>query len=392
MKILMIACLPFFSSRGTPLSIKSRLEVLSNLGHKVDVITYHVGDDLELPGIKILRILNIPFIKEVPVGPSLKKIFLDILVFFKTLCLLTSSKYDLIHTHEEASYFGAFFSKIFKIRHLYDFHSSLPQAMKNFGYGKYKPLIYTLEWFERQVLNSTHGFITISTDLDSYVKKLNDKVPRVIIENFQNYDFDSICEERLASLKLSHAELNGKNIILYAGTFELYQGLELLLTSAKLVINKDKDTIFVLAGGRQSQIDDLRESAKKLGIVSHIHFTGNLPIDELALYINIANILVSTRTIGNNPPLKIYDYLGAGKPIVATNIIAHTQILNEDIVVLVDPIPESIAQGIVSLIDNPSYAKILGKRSREFFENNYSAEEKIERTKQILDAIMQENP
>ncbi len=73
LKILMIACLPFFSSRGTPISIKSRLEVLSNLGHKVDVITYHVGDDFELPGIKILRILNIPFIKEVPVGPSLKK-------------------------------------------------------------------------------------------------------------------------------------------------------------------------------------------------------------------------------------------------------------------------------------------------------------------------------
>ncbi len=193
------------------------------------------------------------------------------------------------------------------------------------------------------------------------------------------------------SFKLSHSELDGKNIILYAGTFELYQGLELLLASAILVIKKNKDTIFVLAGGRQSQINDLRESAKKLGIVSHLHFTGNLPIDELALYMKIANILVSTRTIGNNPPLKIYDYLGTGKPIVATNINAHMQILNDDIAVLVNPSPESIAQGIVSLIDNPSYAKTLGKRSREFFENNYSAEEKIERTRQILDAVMQEN-
>jgi len=105
---------------------------------------------------------------------------------------------------------------------------------------------------------------------------------------------------------------------------------------------------------------------------------------------NIANILVSTRTIGNNPPLKIYDYLRAGKPIVATNIDAHTQIINDDIAVLVDPSPEFIAEGIVSVIDNPSYAKALGQKSREFFEKNFSIEKKMEKTRNILDAIMHE--
>lgn len=390
LKIFMIASLPFFTARGTPISIRSRLEALSNLGHEVDVITYHVGDDIEIPGINILRITNLSFIKEVPVGPSLKKIFLDVFVFFKALRILINRRYDLIHTHEEASYFGALFSKIFKIRHLYDFHSSLPQAMKNFGYD-HRYLIYPLELLERWVINSSHGVITFSTDLDAYVRNLNDKIPRVLIENFQDYDFNSIDKERLASFKLSHSELNGKNIVLYAGTFELYQGLELLIASAELVIKNTENTIFVLAGGRQSQIDVLRESAEKRGIASHFHFPGNLPIQELAFYMNIANVFVSTRTIGNNPPLKIYDYLRAGKPIVATNINAHTQILNKDIAVLVDPSPEFIAKGIVSVIDNPSYAKILGQRSREFFENNYSTQQKIERTRQILDEVMQEN-
>ena len=117
----------------------------------------------------------------------------------------------------------------------------------------------------------------------------------------------------------------------------------------------------------------------------------DIPIDELAFFMNKANVLISTRTIGNNPPLKIYDYLGAGKPIVATNINAHTQILNDDIAVLVDPGPEFIAEGIISLIDNPSYAKILGKRSRDFFENNYSTQEKIERNRQILNVVMRED-
>jgi len=391
LKILMITCFPFFASRGTPIAVKSRLEVLSELGHEVDVVAYHVGDDVEIPGIKIFRIVNIPFIKEVPIGPSLKKIFLDIFVFFKTLRLLINRRYDLIHTHEEASYFGALFSKIFKVRHIYNFHGSIPQIMINLGYGRLRPLIYVLELLERRIINSSHGLITISTDLDVYIRKINDKIPTVIIEDSQNYDFGSIDKERLASFKLSHHELDGKNIVLYAGTFELYQGLELLLASAELVIKKRENTIFVLAGGRQNQIDTLRESTEKRGIAPHFHFPGNLPIDELALFMNIANILVSTRTIGNNPPLKIYDYLRAGKPIVATNINAHTQILNNDIAVLVDPSPEFIAKGIVSVIDDPEYAKILGQRSEEYFENNYSRQKKMEKTRQILDAVMREN-
>jgi len=391
LKILMIACFPFFSPRGTPIAVKSRLEVLSELGHEVDVVAYHVGDDVEIPWVKIFRIVNIPFIKEVPVGPSFKKIFLDIFVFFKTLRLLIKKRYDLILTHEEASYFGALFSKIFKIRHIYNFHSSIPQAMKNFGYARYRPLIYMLELIERRVINSCHGFITISPDLDAYIKKINDKIPTVIIEDFQDFDFYNIDKERLASFKLSHSKLNGKNIVLYVGTLELYQGLELLLASAELVLKKGEDIIFILVGGRQSQIEALRESAEKRGIAPRVHFfTGNLPIDKIALFMKIANVLVSTRTIGNNPPSKIYDYLRAGKPIVATNINAHTQILNDDIAVLVDPSPEFIAKGIISVIGNPSYANTLGQNSRKFFENNYSTQEKIEKTGQILDAVMHE--
>ena len=391
LKILMITCLPFFSSRGTPISIRSRLETLSNLGHEVDVITYHIGEDLDIPGIKILRTTNLPFIKDVPVGPSLKKIFLNIFVFFKSLRHLIFGKYDIIHTHEEASYFGAFFSKTFKIRHVYDFHSSLPQSMKNFGYERYKPLIYLLELLEKKVVNSSQGLITISAVLKDYLKELNNNKPTVIIENFRDYDLNFIDKEPIGSFELLRPNLEGKDVILYSGTFEHYQGLELLLAAAELVLKKRGDIVFILVGGRQNQIDKLRNSAEKLGIESHVHFTGNIPINELAPFLNAANVLVSTRTIGSNPPLKIYDYLKAGKPIVATNVIAHTQVLNDDIAVLVDPNPESVSRGITSVIDNYSYANTLGQNSRKFFENNYSSQEKIDRTKKILDVVMREN-
>src|SRR3990167_2675535 len=183
MKILMLVPQPFFSPRGTPISVRSRIAALSELGHEVDVITYHLGGEVEIPGVRIHRIMNFPFIKEIAVGPSVKKIFLDGFIIIKAVRILIKNRYDLMHTHEEASIFASALCKIFKVRHLYDFHSSIPQAMRNFGYSGYSPIISMFELIERWVINSSHGIITVSPALDNYVRGINDRVARVMIEN-----------------------------------------------------------------------------------------------------------------------------------------------------------------------------------------------------------------
>ena len=85
MKILMIAPQPFFQPRGTPFSVLGRLHALSELGHEVDLITYHIGQNVKIPNVTIHRIKNIPFIRNIKIGPSLAKIPVDFLVFLKSI-------------------------------------------------------------------------------------------------------------------------------------------------------------------------------------------------------------------------------------------------------------------------------------------------------------------
>ena len=84
MKILMIAPQPFFQPRGTPFSVLGRLHTLSKLGHNVDLVTYHIGQDVQIPNVTIHRIKKVPFIKNIKIGPSITKIPVDILLFFKS--------------------------------------------------------------------------------------------------------------------------------------------------------------------------------------------------------------------------------------------------------------------------------------------------------------------
>src|SRR5688500_2686341 len=135
MKILMISPQPFFEPRGTPISVYQRLEALSALGHEIDLVTYHVGKDVEFPNVKIHRVRKVKMIQHVRIGPSRAKILLDVLVFFKAIQLLLEKRYDVIHSHEEASFFSMFLAWIFRTRHLYDMHSVLSKQLTNFSFG-----------------------------------------------------------------------------------------------------------------------------------------------------------------------------------------------------------------------------------------------------------------
>lgn len=184
MKILMIAPEPFFEPRGTPFSEYFRIKALCELGHSVDLVTYPIGQDKTIEGLRIFRSLRPPFIKSVKTGPSAAKVFLDFFLFFKVMGRLFKGKYDLIHTHEEANIMGAFFSKLTGKPHLYDMHSSLVQQMENFQFTKSKIITGFFRWIEKVSLKNARSIIVICRSLYDYAAKITDKEKLTLIENF----------------------------------------------------------------------------------------------------------------------------------------------------------------------------------------------------------------
>ncbi len=85
--------------------------------------------------------------------------------------------------------------------------------------------------------------------------------------------------------------------------------------------------------------------------------------------------MVSPRLTGNNTPMKIYSYLAAGRPIVATRIISHTQVLDSTCAVLVEPTVEELRQGLERLVMDEALRKNLGIAAKELCESKYSLAE-----------------
>jgi glycosyltransferase involved in cell wall biosynthesis len=87
-----------------------------------------------------------------------------------------------------------------------------------------------------------------------------------------------------------------------------------------------------------------------------------------------ADILVSPRIQGVNTPMKIYSYLQAGKPILATDIFSHSQVLSPDFSFLVPPEPEAFASAMARLASDPVLRANLGRRALHVARTRYSPE------------------
>jgi glycosyltransferase involved in cell wall biosynthesis len=402
MKVLMIAPQPFFQPRGTPFSVLHRLNALSQLGYRVDLVTYHLGQDVHIKNVNIHRTARVPMVEEIAIGPSKTKLLLDLFIYRRAVELLRRQEYDLIHTHEEAGFLGIRLSRKFGTLHLYDMHSSLPQQLSNFRYTRAAALIRVFERLEALTIASAHAVITICPELYNYVRDRFPKKYNKLIENVadnasvfgesgvssekSNRSSDDIDLARRYGIHPKEAGSNGKNgeaVILYTGTFEPYQGLDLLLEASQRVIARHQGVRFLLVGGKPDQVAHYQEKAGKLGVNERFIFAGQRPPEEIPRFMRLADLLVSPRVAGNNTPLKIYSYLRSEIPIIATDHITHTQVLSAEVAVLTDCTPLAFADGILRVLEDKTFGKGIAGKARELAAREYSYEAYLQKTKEV---------
>lgn len=367
MKVLMIAPQPFFEPRGAPFCVYQHIQALTELGVNVDLITYPMGKQVYLPRLHIYRTLELPGIHEVKPGPSLKKIPLDIAVFLTAFWRLCWKKYRYIVAHEEGAFIGIVLSTIFKCKMLYYMHCNMAELISD------NPVIYRFaEMIQKFMVRHADAVVAFYPELAKTAQQMAPHTPiYTILPPAVDEGLSPVSEEEVARLR-QKLGLEGYQVLLYTGTLENYQGIDILLQSATIVRSEFPDVRYLIVGGKPHQVEHFRTIAQKLHIDDIVHFTGQRPLEEMPCYMALATILLSPRNKANHVPLKLYTYLHSGKPILATNILSHTQILNNEIAMLVPPDAENLARGTLMLLRHPQQALTMAERGLQFARVHYS--------------------
>jgi glycosyltransferase involved in cell wall biosynthesis len=383
MRILMIAPEPFFEPRGTPFSEYHRIRALLELGHTVDLVTYPFGQPVDLPGLRVFRCLRPPLLRRVKIGPSLAKVPLDLALAVTALRRTLAERYDAVHSHEEGAAIGLVLAAVLGVPHIYDMHSSLPQQLSNFDYSRSRVLRWMFDRFERAAVKHSKVVIVICPELGRIVQELRPGAEPVLIENAPGAG-DGPCASTAHAVRRTFGLGPSTPLVVYTGTFEAYQGLELLFGAAALVMQSRPDARFLLAGGRPGQVAEARAQAAAVGLGHAVIFTGELPSTEIPGLLEAADVLVSPRSRGTNTPLKIYQYLRSGRAIVATRLLTHTQVLDDTVAILTGVSPREFADGILAALADPILSAAIGARAAELAASKYSYDAYLERTREVM--------
>jgi glycosyltransferase involved in cell wall biosynthesis len=384
----MIAPEPFFEPRGTPFSEFHRIRALTALGHHVDLATYPFGENVSMAGLRVFRSVKPPFVSRVKIGPSLAKIPLDILLTLTVLRLASSNRYDAVHSHEEGGLIGAALAWLLRVPHLYDMHSSLPQQLSNFSFTRSVIVWRLFRAIERFMVRRSRVVIVVCPALQETVRGIDPGAKSVLIENAPGSSEDPATPAQAEAVRHTLGLSGAAPLILYTGTFEAYQGLDLLFAAMAIVKRQRPDARLVLAGGKPDQVETARKTVFESGIEDVTILTGERPAAEIPAYLLASTVLVSPRSRGTNTPLKIYQYLRSGRPIVATRLLTHTQVLDDATAILTEATPQGLADGILEAIGNPDRANAIGRRGRHLADTKYSYEAYLEKTRQACAALI----
>jgi len=286
--------------------------------------------------------------------------------------------YDVVHAVEEAAHLIAPFARLFGVPLVMDVDSSIPDQLRYSGFATRWPVLWAAEALERHALLHAAAAVTVCASLTDGVRARAPEVPLFQIEDPPLVDPRATPPTDAVLALRSELALGPWPVVLYSGNFEPYQGVELLLEAVALVPNLQ----LLLMGGSPADVARMKAEARARGVGERSVFSGQRPPSELPSFFALADVLASPRAKGENTPFKIFTYLASGRPLVATRIPTHTQLLDDATAFLVEPTPEGLASGIHAALDHPEDAAARARQARELVEREYSVEryrEKIAR-------------
>lgn len=352
--------------RGTPLAVRAFVQALLGLGHTVELLTYPQGAPAALPGLVHRRSLRLP-VGRVKAGPSLAKLALDVPFVAAAAWRLLVGRFDVVHAVEEAAHLVAPVARLLRVPLVADVDSSIPDQLRYSGFATRGPLLWAAEVSERHALRHAAAVVTVCGSLTDAVRA---RAPRARV--FQIEDPPLLPEgarepsgDDAAALRAALG-LDARPVVLYTGNFEPYQGVDLLVDAAARVPGAQ----FLFVGGEAAEIQALRARAASLGAACV--FAGKRPPDDLPLLLRLSDVVASPRCRGTNTPFKVYTYLAAGRPLVATRVPTHTQLLDDGLAFLVPPTPEGLADGVRAALEQPDEARRRAERGRALIEREYS--------------------
>jgi len=181
----------------------------------------------------------------------------------------------------------------------------------------------------------------------------------------------------------------------FVGSFAPWQGLEVLIEAAKQVKEQGYSQIRYILVGDGEQESILREKVQEYKLEQEILFTGRVAYEEVVNYMNAFDVcyLCKEGLSFGFSPIKLYEYLACGRPVIASRIDGVKEVIEEGECGYLFEAgdAEELAKRIIQSYQERETLQEMGLRGRRLVEGKYSWRAIAERVAEVLIEIAKKN-
>jgi len=377
MKNILWLCTPLGSKGGTFVHLSYWAKNIDKNRYRITLI-FCSPTKLDIDWVKSLEKYGIEVIF-MPELSELKKLYLP--AIFKLSKILREKDTVILHTiFIQADIIGTIAAKIAKVPYIV---SSLEGGLiPSFTLG-WKKTIYSLAY--AVIKNKIDRFIAISRKTGNDLVRDFGVNPKKIIAIYNGVEPERFPWRK--SLVVLKGRLIKKEPVLgYFGVVGYEKGVDSLIEAFPLVLVQFPMAKLLIVGeGEDKSLSQRR--VQSLGIESNVQF---LPwVDDITEIMAAFDIFVLPSK-AEGMPWAVLEAMACAKPVIATAVggIPEAVENGKTGILLPDSKPESIAQAVCSLLENPEKALNMGQLGRRRIEENFTADHEVREIEELYDSLI----
>lgn len=356
--------IPSYGTKGSSIHVQEIIRSMINNGARVDLYTPRVDGNTP-SGLEEVKIIKLP---DAPKGDLETRENLCIDMNSDLLRYLRDSKkYDLIYERYSLwSYSAIEYAKQNKIPSVLEINAPLIEEEK-----KYRKLINedTALGIAKKNFNNSPVLTVVSDPIRKYVQRFlnNDKEVYVFPNGVNTKKFNNAKQPELGNIK-------GKFVIGFVGSLKKWHGVSMLIDAFELFLKRNPQSILLIVGDSKERAN-LENQINSKGISDSVILTGSVEHSQIPGYLASLDIAVAPYLDDQNfyfSPLKIYEYMAAGVPVLASDVKQIQSIVKdfENGKLFAPGNVGSLCDNLQFLKDNKDISQKIGNEGKESVKNN----------------------
>jgi glycosyltransferase involved in cell wall biosynthesis len=389
MKILYITLENLSLHKGSVVHIKEIVAGLQKLGHHVGLVGCSQNKFEEVDNF--YNLLHTPFLllkffnlKKQPY--LISSIFL-FFYLFKTLL-----RYDIIYARDYHTAIIAFLPRILFNKKLVlemNGFASEEEGLKGKSFFK-NILVWAIKKMEKLATRCSNEIVTVTPYMATHLVQSYGCEPQKIevigngvnIKIFYPINDEALLLDCRKRIKIAPGEI----VITFVGNLSKTQGVEDIVKVAPSIIREIGNIKFLIIGDGMLK-GDLEEEVKRLRLSEHFIFTGMIDYEEVPRYINISDIciLLKRKLKSGWSPIKLYEYMACGKPVVASRVEGLEFIEVEGAGRLIEPGDlNDLKEVLFDLLTFPEKRVDMGQRGLKIAQERFTWDSRASNIEKIL--------